>query len=98
MGHTHTAAAVPRDRVYPIWGRAQGSLHHKRLYLVNCGAYLKGYEERRARSGRAGGGYAERAMMNPLALGSPRIYFRPSWGGRKSGGGGDPIVNVSVEV
>lgn len=99
MGHTHTAGAIPRDRVYPAWGKTQGTLHHKKLYLVNCGAYLKGYEERSRRNGRAGGSYAERGMMNPLSLGSARIHFRPHW--RSSGmrgTSGDPVVDVSVEV
>lgn len=97
MFHTHTVGAVPRNRVYPAWGPKQGTLQHKKLYLVNCGAYLKGYEERSKRNGRAGGGYAERAMMNPLALGSARIHFRPTWRGKR-GAGGEPVVDVSVEV
>lgn len=99
MGHTHTAAAVPRDRVYPYWGKTTGHLLHKKIYLVNCGAYLKGYEERRQRGGRAQGGYPEKGMMNPLALGGVRIHFRPTWkrlSGHKTGG--DPYVEVAVEV
>ena len=98
MGHTHTTACVIRERVYPSWGKAQGTLEHKRLHLVNCGAYLKGFEERSRRNGRAAGGYAEAGMMNPLALGSPRIHFRPRWRTAQRGAGGEPIVDVSVEV
>lgn len=97
MFHTHTLGAVPRDRVYPVWGRTQGSLHHKRLYLVTCGAFLKGYEERSRRNGRAGGGYAEKAMMNPLALGSARIWFRPTWKTDLSRSG-YPALETTVEV
>lgn len=99
MGHTHTAGAIPRDRVYPYWGKTMGHLTHKKLYLVNCGAYLKGYEERRQRGGRPQGGYPEKGFMNPLALGGAKIHFRPTWK-RVRGNltGGDPVVEVSVEV
>lgn len=98
MFHTHTLGHVIRDRVYPSWGITQGTLEHKSLHLVTCGAYLKGYEERSRRNGRAGGSYAEKGMMNPLALGSARIHFRPQYRGRGGGRGGAPVVDVSVEV
>ena len=100
MGHTHTAGVIPRDRVYPSWGHKMGSLQHRKLFLVNTGAYLKGYEERSQRDGRAGGGYAEKGMMNPLALGGVRIHFRPHYRHNPlySGRSGDPVVGVSVEV
>jgi hypothetical protein len=98
LGHTHTVGAVPRDRVYPYWGKTMGTLHHKKVYLVSTGAYLKGYEERRQRNGRAQGGYAEQGLMNPLALGSARIHFRPTWKRVGTHSGGDPVVEVSVEV
>lgn len=97
MGHTHTTGAIPRDRIYPVFGNKRGTLQHKRLYLVNCGAYLKGYEEGAKRNGRANGGYAEKGMMNPLTLGSPRIWFRPTWRTDLSKSG-YPVVDVSVEV
>lgn len=93
MGHTHTRGAVPRDRVYPVWGPTRGTLHHKTVYLVNCGSYLKGYQENSKRNGRAAGGYPEAAMMNPLALGSVRCWFRPV-----HDSGGAPSMTISVEV
>lgn len=98
IGHTHTMSAVPRERVYPVWGTTKGTLHHKRVYLVNCGAYLKGFEENSKRNGRAGGSYAEKGFMNPLALGSPRIWMRPEWKTRSMGVGSDPKMVMSVEV
>lgn len=93
MGHTHTRGAVPRDRVYASWGRDKGTLKHKTLYIVNCGSYLKAYQEESRRNGRPNGGYPEQAMMNPLALGSPHIWFKPAVDDH-----GQPIIRTRVEV
>lgn len=93
MGHTHTTGAVPRDRVYPQWGPNRGLLRHKRMYIVNCGSYLRAYQEDSKRNGRANGSYPERAMMNPLALGSARIWFRPAKDSE-----GQPKIETTVEV
>lgn len=93
MGHTHTTGAVPIDRVYPEWGPSKGKLRHKRSYLVNCGSYLKAYMEESKRNGRANGSYPEAALMNPLTLGSPRIWFRPTRDNE-----GQPKMETKVEV
>lgn len=93
MGHTHTRGAIPRDRVYPVWGPVKGQLKHKTIYVVNCGSYLKGYQEESKRNGRPNGGYPEQGMMNPLALGSPHIWLKPGFDK-----GGQPVVTTRVEV
>lgn len=97
MGHTHQASAVPRDRVYPVFGPKQGHLSHRTLYLVNTGAFLKSVLEGHQRDGRAGGMYPESAMMNPAHLGVAKVWFRPRY---ESGpwGSGEPVMDMSVEV
>lgn len=96
MGHTHKVGAAPINRVYPYFYSGKGTLHHKKLYLVSTGSFLKGYVENHQKNGRAGGLYPENAMMNPLALGSARIWLRPTW--KSLDKHGFPTVDISVEV
>ena len=98
MGHTHKVGAAPVNRVYPYFYAGKGTLHHKKLYLVSTGSFLKGYVEGHKKNGRAGGLYPEDSMMNPLALGSARIYLRPEYKNNKFTNGGAPRIDVSVEV
>lgn len=96
MGHTHKVGAAPVHRVYPYFYGGKGTLHHKKLYLVSTGSFLKGYVEGHRKNGRAGGLYPEDAMMNPLALGSARIWLRPEY--VTIDNRGIPRIDVSVEV
>lgn len=99
MGHTHKSPAAPIDRVYPYFFGGRGTLHHKRMYLVSTGSYLKGYVAGHKRGGRAGGLYPEDKMMNPLPLGSPRIWLRPGWETMVPGAKSTiPKVDISVEI
>lgn len=95
-GHTHQAGAVPRDRVYPYFTPTQGHLVHKTIYLVSTGAFLKSYIEGHRRNGRAAGLYPETAGMNPAHLGVAKIWFRPRYENR--GSGGRPVMDLSVEA
>lgn len=97
MGHTHKVATAKMQQVMPVWGSKRGYLRHKDIHLVSCGSFLKGYVPQAQRGGRAGGLYPERGMLNPLALGAARIWFRPVWKTDMSKSG-YPAVDVSVEV
>lgn len=77
VGHHHKASAARISRIYPSFGKRVGMLRHQTSYLVACGAYLRGWVPGHQADGRAGGLYAERGMMNPLALGGVRIWIRP---------------------
>jgi hypothetical protein len=57
--HNHQLAVAPQDVFYPS---AQGGKMKRRIWYVDCGSYL-GWDE----------SYAEKGMMPPTKLGSPRI-------------------------
>lgn len=78
VGHHHKASAARISRIYPSFGRRVGMLRNETKYLIACGAYLRGWVPGHKADGRASGLYAERGMMNPLALGGVRIWVKPS--------------------
>jgi hypothetical protein len=59
--HNHQLAVAPQDVFYPS---CQGGVKKRRIWYVDCGSFL-GWE----------GSYAEKGMMAPTKLGSPRIRF-----------------------
>jgi hypothetical protein len=59
--HNHQLAAAPQDVFYPSM---QGGIMKRRIWFVDCGSYLS-WE----------GSYAEKGMMTPAKIGSPRIRF-----------------------
>lgn len=96
VGHHHKAVHGVTSRVYPLFsGRTEGTLHHKDIHLACTGSFLKGYVERHKVNGRASGLYAERGMLNPLALRSLRIWFRPRW--QSISGHGSPTIDITIE-
>ena len=96
MGHTHKVAHAKMQQVIPVWGTKRGFLRHKDMHLVSTGSFLKGYVPQARREGRAGGLYPERNMLNPLALGAARIWFRPTWK-KDLSKSGYPAVDITVE-
>lgn len=58
-GHNHQLAVAPQDVFYPS---NQGGIKKRRIWYVNCGSYLDWDN-----------GYAEKGMLAPTKLGSPRI-------------------------
>ena len=62
--HNHQLAVAPQDVFYPS---AQGGIKKRRIWYVDCGSYL-GWD----------GSYAEKGMMPPTKLGSPRIRLDSS--------------------
>jgi hypothetical protein len=59
--HNHQLGAVPQEVFYPSM---QGGIKKRRIWYVDCGSYLS-WE----------GSYAEKGMMTPAKIGSPRIRF-----------------------
>jgi hypothetical protein len=99
IGHHHKAAAAKPARIYPVFGPKIGTLNHKEMIIASCGSFLKGWAERHQRDGRASGMYAEAGMMNPLALGSVKLWIRPKYeADSRYGGSGVPRVEISAEV
>lgn len=97
--HHHKAVAGKVSRIYPVFGPKIGTLEHREMIIASCGSFLKGYLENHKRNGRAGGLYPESAMMNPLALGSVKLWLRPKYeADRRYGGSGTPRIEASVEV
>lgn len=58
-GHNHQLAVAPQDVFYPS---NQGGIKKRRIWYVNCGSYLEWDNS-----------YAEKGMLAPSKLGSPRI-------------------------
>jgi hypothetical protein len=58
--HNHQLAAAPQDVFYP--SMQEKGVKQRRIWYVDCGSYLEWNDS-----------YAEKAMMSPVKLGSPRI-------------------------
>lgn len=78
LGHMTKMATAPVNRISPRWhGRGAPDLVHRKIMLVGCGGFSKGYVEK-ARQGRVPmGGYVEQKMLNPASLGAPIIRIEP---------------------
>lgn len=59
--HNHQLAVAPQDVFYPS---IQGGIKRRRIWNVDCGSYLEWEDS-----------YAEKGMLSPAKLGSPRIRF-----------------------
>ena len=78
LGHMTKMAASPINRIYPLWKTAVPHLRHKKILLVGCGGFCKGYIER-SKIGRVPqGSYVEKGLMNPAILGNPLIRVGPN--------------------
>lgn len=89
VGHLTKQATAPVNRVSPRWhGHGAPDLVHRKIMLVGCGGFSKGYVVG-AKQGRVPmGGYVEQRMLNPAALGAPIIRITPklvSYGDRRVG-------------
>lgn len=60
IGHNHQLACAPQDVYYP----SQHGIQKRRIWYVDCGLYLSWDDS-----------YAEKGMLAPTKLGSPRIRF-----------------------
>lgn len=59
--HNHTLATAPQEVYYPS---CQGGIQKRQIWYVDCGSYLEWNDS-----------YAEKGMLPPTKLGSPRIRF-----------------------
>jgi hypothetical protein len=59
--HNHQLAVAPQDVFYPS---CQGGIKKRRIWYVDCGSFLEWKDS-----------YAEKGMLVPAKLGSPRIRF-----------------------
>lgn len=59
--HNHQLSVMPQEVYYPSM---QGGIKKRRIWYVDCGSYLEWDNS-----------YAEKGMMAPTKLGSPRVRF-----------------------
>lgn len=76
MGHMHKVVGAPLDQLYMTRG-AKAQLRHKTKLVAGTGSFLRGYTEGSAKAGHAAGGYVEKAMLPPVALGGVVITVTP---------------------
>lgn len=94
VGHHHKAVAGRMARIYPRFSRTgKHTLEHRDVYVACTGSFLKGWLEGQTRGGKPSATYAEKGMMNPLALGHIVVWARPRWNED-----GTPRVDISVTV
>lgn len=77
IGHQHKKVSAPLDQLYMTRKKPYGIAH--RTKVIACtGGYLQGYYKG-ANQGRPypRGGYVERGMRPPVALGCILLYLRP---------------------
>lgn len=78
LGHMTKQASAPIPRITPRWvGRGAPDLIHRRIYIIGCGGFAKGYAERAMQGRVPMGGYVEQKMLNPTSLGAPIIRITP---------------------
>jgi hypothetical protein len=79
IGHMTKMATSPVNRVSPRWnGKGGPDLVHRKIMLVGCGGFSKGYVEGSKQGRVPMGGYVEQKMLNPAALGAPIIRIKPT--------------------
>lgn len=74
MAHTTRRSMATAPFIY--WPKPGVQKVADRLF-INCGGWSKSYQPHSVMSGRAKGSYAEKAMMNPTALGGITVKFQP---------------------
>uniref|UniRef100_A0A6M3KCU1 Calcineurin-like phosphoesterase domain-containing protein n=1 Tax=viral metagenome TaxID=1070528 RepID=A0A6M3KCU1_9ZZZZ len=95
MGHMTKKPAAPVPRIY-ISDQEPYRLISKKKYLVGTGGFTQGYKQGATQGGRPRGGFVERGMMPPVALGGPVLKIRPV---REAVGGRDTArLDLNVEV
>jgi hypothetical protein len=84
MGHMSKMAASPLNRVYSSWRGSVPHLLHKKILLVGCGGFAKGYMERYRRGKIPSSSYVEKGLMNPATLGNPLVSIFPTLNSRET--------------
>ena len=74
MGHMHKLVGAPIDQLYMS---RTGRLKHRTKMIACTGSFLRGYAQDSTAAGRAQGGYVEKAMLPPVALGGIVLTLTP---------------------
>lgn len=95
IAHHHKKVAGPVDRIVPVWGQgnSQPSLTHRTKIIACTGGFLKGCVAGSRQGKIPRGGYVEKGMMNPVALGGILVKVRPRW---DKSAGWMPDINVEL--
>ena len=95
IGHQHKLVAAPIDQLY-MTHKKPYRLRHKTKIIACTGSFLRGYSEGSKRGSRAQGGYVEKKMLTPVALGGIVLHIRPV---RVQGNGVDEQrLDLNVEL
>ena len=80
MGHQSKIVAAPLDRVEPVWsGTQEPHLIHRTILIAGTGGFSKAYLLNSTQGSIPRGGYVEKAMLSPVALGGVMITIAPRW-------------------
>lgn len=86
IGHMTKLATAPIERVYASWYGQVPHLQHRKIMLVGCGGFSKGYVEHSKQGKVPRGTYVEQKMLVPTSLGNPLIRVTPVFVNRDTGG------------
>ena len=79
MGHTTKQVAAPINRITPRWsGPHSPELIHRKIFMVGCGGFSKGYSLGAKQGSIPMGSYVEQRLLNPAILGAPIVKIRPA--------------------
>lgn len=98
IGHHHKKVSGPIDRVEAVWrgNLTRPQLVHRTKIIACTGSFLKGYVPGERQGLVPRGGYVERKMLNPTALGGVLLKIRPRWLDKHNHTGWVPDMNVEL--
>lgn len=80
MGHQSKKVAAPLDQIRPLWkGSGEPRLTHRTILIAGTGGFSRAYLAGHRQGGTPRGGYVEKGMMSPVALGGVVVKVRPRW-------------------
>jgi hypothetical protein len=82
VGHDTKKVSGPIDRIEPWWPKSPSNppqLIHRTKIIASTGGFMKGYVAGSKAGQVPRGGYVEKGMMNPTALGGILLKIRPRW-------------------
>ena len=95
VGHYHKKGVTVMPWIDFAENRGAVRMVGTNRYLVSTGAFLRGYQHgSKGPDGRPAGGYAEKAMLGPTALGAPLVMLRPVFTHDHTG----DRIDVNVQV
>jgi len=80
MGHQSKKVAAPLDRIYPVFnGNGRPHLNHRTLIIAGTGGFSRAYLQGHCQGNTPRGGYVEKGMLSPVALGGIVVKIRPRY-------------------